>query len=175
LLKEHPSDIFLVVASPNYLLAVKEDLIVGATANPGLAQLLVVSSLTKLEGTELLPFLVPSDTSLQQAVGGLRASLHARVARLIVAQAGFHRFNLAAVRASCNALRVDRRQRSARHSTKLSDEAVRAYIRDALATRSAVAYTTLLRKFRATGRACEMTRFKQLYAEERGEVGPHGN
>jgi hypothetical protein len=171
LMKQHPHDIFLVIGSPNYLAAVEQDLISGATSNHRRVRLLVVSSAGGSRARALRPFVIVSGADLQKTVGGARASLHARVARLIVTEAGSHGFELETVRSVCE--RYRRRggtERAVSQRARQSDEAVRTYIREALSISGEFAYTTLLRRLRAAGLACEMRRFKKLYAQERGEA-----
>jgi hypothetical protein len=173
LLRSDPRGVFLIAASPNYLTAVKVDLIRGIEATAHQARVVIVSSEGGLDTKELAPWLVPSGSELQQAVGGTRGALHARVARRIVREAKSHEFELAKVRALCKGLaRPGSGQMPVR--AKQSDADVQNFIRKALRADPSISYTRLLRMLRDSGLACEMRRFKGLYNDE-GMTVTHGN
>jgi hypothetical protein len=146
--------------------AVEADLLGGIRATSDTARVVIVSSRRGLGTTELAPWLVTSGRELQHAVKGARASLHARVARLVVSEAGAHNFDLAEVQLLCRRLaQPGSGQMPVR--TKQSDADLQGFIRRALRDDPSLSYTALLRRLRASGIACEMRRFKGLYAGER--------
>jgi hypothetical protein len=173
LLKHDPSAVFLIVASPNYLKAVEADLLLGIKATSHTARVVIVSSTRGLSATELAPWLVPSGSELQHAVHGARASLHARVARLIISEAMVHNFDLARVQMLCESRAQPGSGQMPVRAKQTNDE-VQGFIRRALRDDASISYTALLRKLRSSGLACEMRRFRGLYTQER-ESAAHGS
>jgi hypothetical protein len=51
---------------------------------------------------------------------------------------------------------------------RADDDQVRAFIRNAIRKQQDLSHTRLLREFRASGRACEQKRFRDLFALEAG-------
>src|SRR5208283_1517137 len=85
--RRYPRTPLLVVASPDYLCALEEDLsgAVEALSDPG--RLLIISAGTRNFG-ELTDHLLPCDARLQPVLGGTRGSLNIRIARLLLERTG---------------------------------------------------------------------------------------
>jgi hypothetical protein len=164
LAREHPRTPLVVVASSDYLHAIENDLrgALSALLSPDL--LLIVSAGTKSLGN-LTQHLLPCDARLQSLVGGTRASLNIRIARLLIARTGNKQLGME--RATIQMARLLRKQpaivRYQRHPA--SDEQICSFIRFELNRSRIVSHSLLLRKFRDSGRACEQSRFANLYRQ----------
>jgi len=100
---------------------------------------------------------------LVHAVGGALPVLHARVTEKLLEvaggkplQAGQLRTHFARVSARQPEWQLPVREKSA-------DKEVRAFVRRELRSTPRLSYTAALRRYRATGRACEQKRFKVLF------------
>lgn len=163
------ADYFLVIASPDYLAAAEADLLAAAPHLEDPQRLIIVSSNggTGLKG--LAPYTVPSDARLQERVGGVLGSLHAKVASLILENVGRWGFTAEAVGARLLELAEAAEGPKKYDREPMDDDAVRAFVRAALGRTPRPSCTSLLRELRAGGRACEQKRFKNLYNEVRME------
>ena len=171
LAEQAPNARILVVASASYVAAMEDDLVGASLRLKSPARLVIVSGRSIIAAGRLKRNWVTAEAVLLDGLGGGRGSLHARVARKILAEA--NRWPVDAdvlrdrfarlVRKSPDLVRYDRES--------LSDENVRRFIARALARDAASTHTRLLRDLRNGGHACEQKRFRQLYfkvQEERG-------
>jgi hypothetical protein len=174
LIMDDPRATYIVVASSNYLTAIETDLLRGVSAGRGTDQLIVVSSRKALTGSRLQPYCVPSEAPLRGLVGGPLMSLHARVARRIILDAEDHGFSLDRLRDVYGAL-VRKAAETINQPTRTpqTDVEVRRYIRAAIDGGTALSQSSLLRRFRTDGLACEARRFKLLYLKEERGRGMH--
>ena len=151
----------IVALSKVYLQAVHHDLTNAAEAMGKKADLLLVSAGTPPGGLEEVQ--LPCDARFLTSLGGSRTSLNARVADRIIATSGRHEFDSAKVKIllqkdldhSEDILRYDRR--------KQTDPEIQDWIRSRLDNGSSC--SSLLRKLRDGGLACEQRRFARLYGE----------
>lgn len=166
LAQDDPGAWIVVVASPDYVSAISNDLLAARKHLKRAARLLVVSSVTGPELGELTTNIIPSDARLQAAVGGALLSLHARVARKILQEA--HRWDLDAevVKPRYERLLARSSAPPRAHRDKLSDAEVRRFIRTQRAKQIDVTHTRLLRQLREDGSACEQSRFRELFFKE---------
>jgi hypothetical protein len=166
LAQDDPSAWILVVASPDYVSAISNDLLAARKHLKRAARLLVISSVTGSELGELAANIIPSDARLQAAVGGALLSLHARVARKVLQEA--HRWNLDAevVKPRYERLLARSPAPASVDRDKLSDAEVRKFIRTQRAGQRDVTHTRLLRQLREDGKACEQSRFRALFFKE---------
>jgi hypothetical protein len=160
-----PRDYYLVIASPDYLLAVGDDLLNAANQYLSPDRLLIVSSRDGQNDDPLGQFVIPSSARLQSRVGGARASLNARVASLVLKKIPICGFNADALRNEIRAISTRSPKLPAYGRTRIHDSEVRKFIRHRLSESTPVSFSSLLREFRDSGRACEATRFKNLYYE----------
>ena len=159
-----PDSSILVIASPDYVTAMSDDLQRAASVLRHPERLVIVSSVSGFPG-QLDDHLVPSVAALQRKLGGSLGSLHARTARQLVANARppLHAKRLAAKyrrQASESpkpALKPKRKPRS--------DDQVRGFIRHRLAASVTPSCSTLLRAYRHGGSKCEQHRFRRLFDE----------
>lgn len=166
LVQSTPSATVLLAASPAYLRAIAKDLLEAATAAP--ERLILITSSTKDLHPDLAARLVPSDARFQPLVHGSMISLHARVARWLIQTSSDHRFEMPEI-----AAQVDRYLKTATPPPRLQrsqaeDDTVRAFIQKRLRVDKNVTHSGLLREWRSAGRACEQSRFRQLFHQIRG-------
>ncbi|MBW4719407.1 hypothetical protein [Saccharothrix obliqua] len=152
---------FVVVLSPSYLRACADDLLraIGVMESP---DRLSIVSIGGTPPRELREFVLPGDAHLQTVLGGSLGALNVRVAQRLLrmsADSAMDRATLAehvAALASSGGVReIPRRQ-------PMSDDDVRKFIMENLSERST--HTSLLRKLRDSGLACEQKRFARLFA-----------
>jgi hypothetical protein len=163
LARTYPKDALLLVASREYLLAVEDDLRDAARELKSPNLLMVVSAGTRQLGT-LSPNLLPCDARLQNCLGGARVSLNARITRRLIGGCRAHRMEaVSATRYLSELLRLQ--PAIARQSRlRATDVQVIQFIRREMNKSGTEARSNMLRKFRKTGRACEQSRFAELYA-----------
>jgi hypothetical protein len=103
------------------------------------------------------------DASLQQELGGPLLSLQARVLRYLLLTLQEHELDLTECR---RVLATKSRPRPPfRQRERMSDEALRAVIRNQLAVHAGDSANKMLRRLRDAGFACEQGRFARLFRE----------
>jgi hypothetical protein len=169
LVRTFPRSYFLVAVSPPYLTALGADLRKAVEGLPDRDRFAVLSAGAQARDG-LAEHLVPGGAQLQPLVGGARASLNVRLARLALQEWGADEPRLSVLRAHFGRLlrQQPRRPRSPR--TPITDEQVKAYIREALRQDARQRPTPLLARLRTQSRACEQSRFVSLFrqVEEEG-------
>lgn len=163
LARKHPRTPLMVVASSDYLCALERDLggALDALSDPDL--LLIISAGTRSFG-KFTNNLVPCDARLQSVVGGTRASLNIRIARLLLERSGNTRLGFKRVGSQLERLLRRQPPIENRHRRAVTDQQVRRFIRlHAHKNGMVVSHSALLRKFRDNGNACEQSRFANLY------------
>jgi hypothetical protein len=154
----------LIVASAPYLNAIETDVQEAAATLVNRSLLLIISSAYPDTGA-LNRHVLPSDARFQALLGGTRASLNIRVAQLLLQQGRTELLDLH--NASQYLAEVLRRQPAIAINTRkqITDSVVKSFIKNALRDHSVPSATTLLRKLRESGNACEQARFRALYEE----------
>jgi hypothetical protein len=162
--RRYPRTPLLVVASPDYLCALEKDLTnaLDTLGDPDL--LLIVSAGTKSLG-RLTDHLLPCNATLQPVLGGTRGSLNIRIARLLLERAGKTLLNVE--RASVELGKLLRKQPPIvrYHRRAVTDQQVLTFIRLQLNRNGVVSRSVLLQRFRDSGKACEQSRFANLYRQ----------
>lgn len=162
------NDAFLIVASNNYLKAIGEDLSKAAQNLPDRHQLSILSAGCKsLVG--LSDCILPCDARLQHLVGGARRSLNTRVADFLVSSAKSVP-NFPNLRKRLTNLMSDLPDIPTFDRQPVTDEVVKEFILRELVSDPSLAHTPLLRRFRDAGRACEQSRFRNLYQKTKAEI-----
>src|SRR5580698_6386019 len=165
LARQYPRTPLVVVASSDYLYALEKDLSGALDALSDSDLLLIVSAGTKSFG-KFSDNLVPCDARLQPLVGGTRASLNIRIAKLLIERSCKMRFG--AKRVSVELSRLLRRQPPIENYQRraATDQQVRTFIRtQAYKGGMVISRSALLRQFRDSGKACEQSRFANLYRQ----------
>jgi len=163
----------IVVASEPYVRAMAPDLVEAIAALESEDLLSVLSGGADAKRSpQLAAYLLSADARFEAVVGGIRAALNARIARLV-----FQHLNdgdtptrphlEATLRQLCSELpplrRFDRR--------RLSDNEVREFIEEERRADPVISKTRLLRKLRAGGSACEQDRFSEIFSQALKEAG----
>lgn len=157
----------VVVASESYVRAMMHDLVkaVAALASQDLLSVLSGGADAK-HAPQLAAHLLSADARFEAIVGGTRAALNARIARLV-----FQHLNEGdtPTRPDLEAtlLQLSCELPPLRHfgRNKLSDDEVRTFIKEERRANPAVSKTRLLRKLRAGGSACEQARFSEIFSQ----------
>ena len=157
------SSSMLVIASPDYVMAMSEDLLGAAAALRYPERLVIVSSATGFPA-ELKTHLVPSVAALQPRLGGALGSLHARTAKDLLTGTRPH-LDVGRLAAKYKRLAAEAAAPSRPRRLPRTDKEVRAFIRRAMVSHGQPACSTLLRSYRNGGSMCEQQRFRQLYDE----------
>lgn len=161
---EFPDCPLLIAASANYLHAVKDDLTAASLILNSPDLLAVVSGGTDDLG-HLTSNLVPCDARLQPLVGGILRSLNVRALRYYLRHCGAERPGCRTMTLAFQTL-LDHAPKQVRHErSPVSDEELRRFVAAAMRSRQSTSHTRLLRELRASGRACEQTRFRSVYRE----------
>lgn len=171
LVGQDPSCSVLVIASGHYVDAAEKDLAKAADRLVERERLIIVTTPGRMARGPLGPNVIAAPAQWQPILGGARTSLHARLAAKILDEAA-HGLSAETVRARLErvlerspAVAQDRRQ-------KMTDDDVRAFIRQGVARDPRAGHSKLLRALRDIGRACEQSRFRRLFFEVTER--PHG-
>lgn len=154
----------LIAASCNYLRAVQDDLSVAASRLKSPDLLALVSGGTDDLGT-LTGNLVPCDARLQPLVGGILRSLNVRALRYYLSNCGREQPGLRKMTAAFQEMLEHAPIRLRTQRAPVSDDELRRFVNAAITTREQISQTRLLRELRASGRACEQTRFRTVFRE----------
>src|SRR5262249_10162047 len=111
---------------------------------------------------------VPSLASLQADLGGARTSLHARLARRILTEAGARGFAATAIRERFQDLARQAPPPPRYDRPAVGDEEVRRFVLEQLRKAPEATHTRLLRDYRESGHACEQGRFRRIFLETQG-------
>ena len=165
---ESPGDPLVVAASSDYLAAMEQD-ILRARSRLDSPDLLLVISPRMSRRSPLAANLVPADARFQQVVGGALASLNVRVARFLLEHSAGDELRYSkVVRELPRLLPADPPPSKVRRRPS-PDEEVAAFIGQKRRESSECSRTRLLTLFRASGHACEQSRFADIYNEVEGQ------
>lgn len=159
--------IVMVVASPAYVGALEKDL-EGVLRSRKRVRLMLLTSSPGPEADALRPFWIPTTAPLRMALGGALTSLHARVARRLLEKIAPADLDAETARQHVSRLASRAPELPTIQRSRSDDDEVRKFIRQALRSSDSNSHTRLLREYRASGRACEQTRFRELFLAERG-------
>jgi hypothetical protein len=162
--RKYPRVPLLVVASPDYLHAIGPDL-TGAVAALSRPELLLIVSAGMRAFGKLTDHLLPCDARLQSCLGGTRGTLNIRIARRLLQYMGRGHISLDRQRAQLRRLLSKQPPIQQYHRRKVTDEQVRRFILLELHRNGSASRSLLLKRFRSSGRACEQSRFADLYTE----------
>jgi hypothetical protein len=154
----------LVVASPDYLQAIEQDL-TGAAAVLSRTDLLMIVSAGMRTFGKLTNHLLPCDARFQSCLRGTRGTLNIRIARRLIEYMGSGHIGLDRQKAQLRRLLSKQPPIQQYHRRTVTDEQIRKFIRLELNKNGSASRSFLLKKFRNSGRACEQSRFADLYTE----------
>lgn len=158
---------FLVVVSTPYLRALGEDLVTAAGTCGDSGRMIVVTSHPGPAAPSLRDAWVPAAAPLRLALGGSLTSLHARVARHLLAGLSPTTFGPRVARETVKRLLARTPDLPQFDRARLDDGKVCDWIRAELKRDQSVSHTQLLRRFRDAGNACEQARFRGLFTIEK--------
>lgn len=163
LVKDSPQAYIIVVGSPDYVSAMASDLTSAIKNARRPDRIIIVSRLGEFTSGALVDHLIPSDARLQPGLGGARTSLHVRVVRKILEE-------MPKLELSARVLRAHYQRVLARSSEvptfdrmRLSDQQVVNLIQTELRRTPGMSCTRALRALRDRGKACEQSRFRDLF------------
>lgn len=170
--RTYPDDFMLVALSTAYLAAVAPDLRDAALALTS-ERLAILSAGGRVPDT-IAPFLLPARGELVGQVGGTMNALNARLARRLIQELGPEPFTYSRCQATVEgwSRQLAHHLRPARR--RLSDREVSEFIRRQLELAGPASPAALLRRLRASGRACSQARFAALFLLTRGGPSAHG-
>ena len=162
LVADDPTARTILVLSPPYLRACRDDILEAAEALADRKSLSIISAGTKGD-LELGEFLLPVDARLQHLLGGTRQALNIRVAEHLLAggTTTHNRMYASLTRLLAEQPAIPRYERRV-----VTDAQVSAFIRRRARADGNTTHTRLLREFRDSGYACEQARFASLFMEE---------
>lgn len=153
----------LVVASPPYVEAMTEDLVEACRLLCGPEHLVIISNEAKLTRNPMFGHVVPVDSRARSIVGANHNSLNARVALALMHRLGAASFDVPTLRKLYEDMIGDTAAPVRRKGAPMTADEILAFIGMELTAAPGIGYTTLLRKLRKSGRACEQERFRDLY------------
>lgn len=162
LARKHPNDPLLVVASRDYLLAVEDDLKNAAKELRSPSLLMLISAGTRQLGT-LSAHLLPCDARLQRCLGGTRVSLNARIARHLIGNSTASKIDVSSAKGYLATLLRAQPHIVGHPRIRSTNAEVKRFIKQEVTAGRVTSPTKMLGRFRATGRACEQSRFGHLY------------
>ena len=168
---EYPDCPMLIAASANYLGAIQDDVRAALERldSPGLLSIISAGS-SPIDG--LAENQLPVDARLQPVVGGVLRSINVRLLRHLIQDQATGSMKNSALAKVCVRLLANAPQRTRVEREPISDSELRSFVTAAIRERSVVSQTRLLRELRDQGRACEQTRFRNLFREV--QEGVHG-
>lgn len=159
---ENPKSVLMVAISSSYFSVIKDDLISARAALDSPDQLLVISAGTrpvKALGVSLLPI----DARFENLVGGARATLNARMLRHIVEENRNGRIRAPQISKYLSAVATTLDSPRSFERRPLGDKQIATFIRKQSRSVSQSSASSLLRKLRDQGLACEQKRFHRIY------------
>lgn len=159
-----PRGQIVVVASPDYIRAMEDDLLSAREALADPAALIVVSN-TQLSSGHLAKSLIPVDARAQQKLDGTKIAINARAALHLFSTGRTKNLRADKLRRSYEALVKGVPKPKQNEGTKLTDAAVREFIHETLSKHPGMSANPMLRKLREAGFACEQSRFRELHVE----------
>jgi hypothetical protein len=160
----YPASPLLIVASPFYVRAMAPDILASVDALRSGDQLSIISA--GLRGTsELASHLAPADSRHQHIVGGQMHSLNARLAEYAIAKWTSWEGSLTRLSRMFQLDRKSLPERVHHSRAQQSTAQLAKWIRAQRRIDPSTGHSTLLRRLRASGMACEQKRFKSLFLE----------
>lgn len=166
-----PARPLLIALSAEYVSALENDLLAAREELTDPDLLVIVSAGGRKDGPLAASFL-PCDARLENVLGGVRASLNARIVRRILETVPPENVRISHLRVAFGNLL--RRQPPPRliERERLDDGKVVEFIERALVESVRPSHTALLRALRESGLACEQKRFRKLFHETKNSFFP---
>jgi hypothetical protein len=159
----------LFVLPPDYFRALREDL-AGALACTDSPENFIILSSEQIPPKVLERNIIRTDARLQTYLGGARASLGIRIARILLDKLRPNSINLESSRKLVLTLLQKHGVSGSFDRHRLTDAEVVKFIEAELLTGPTTSYSSSLRKLRDSGRACEMRRFRDLFKKTKQKL-----
>lgn len=171
-----PNAPLIIVGSPDYIRAMRLDLLAARAALKTPELLTVISNQDLRSDEALAPHLIPVDERCRTLLGGTMQGLNARVARSLLEWGRSGPLTAPRLRERYDSMVSDAEKPPKFNRDRMDDKDVLSFLRDALTKDPRAGWTLLLRTLRGNGRACEQGRFRELHRQVREELaaGPHG-
>jgi hypothetical protein len=168
LLTAYPDDFLLVALPDTYLAAVADD-VTEAVREIDRPERFAVLSVGGAAVPGLEEYHLPAEARLSRIAGGSLAALNARLCHLLVTRLGDRPLTRSRCRQQLAGWLAETREVSVPSRTPLTDGELRAVIRRFLSSDPDASPTSLLRRLRESGRACEQSRFLTLCRQMKGD------
>jgi hypothetical protein len=157
-----PKKPILATLSGDYFEALYADLV---TARDALfdPQLLIILGAGIKNPKELRDHLLPMDARAEHTLGGARGSLNARMALHLLENFQPRDFRVSNLRPYLENFLSEQPSIRSFDRSRMTDEEVISFIRSESEGVSSISFSTLLRKLRNQGKACEYKRFRALF------------
>ena len=166
---EHSDSAFVVCAGRKYVDAAADDL-VGAGDQIAEPERLMVFGSGECPDPRLEDSWIEVPAKIRRSVGGSMTSLSVRAARHVLQTVDKIDLNTRSAKAALAALAQPLEELPRLKRTKLTDDEVLEWITEELSKAPESAKTTVLRRLRDAGFACEQRRFGELFEEAEGIV-----
>jgi hypothetical protein len=155
----------LVIASPNYVVAMEDDLLAARETLRHPGRLVVVSGNSPEFPTRLIRNRVTVSARLQAVLGGALSTLGARLALDMLRKSWITTLTVDQLRRRYQSLHDNQKSVPKRIVRPMSDEEVRKFLSSHLTRNPKARHTPMLRSLRNAGRSCEAKRFRRLFLE----------
>jgi hypothetical protein len=162
LARAYPTAPLLVGVSPDYLWAMRVDLVAASKALVDPDLLVIISAGAKNAG-DLTPFLLPCDARLEHRLGGSRSSLNARIVAYILTKFKSGELRLSTLRRHFKNILSRSPKARTYDRKKMTDKEVEIFVRKTLCKVPGSSFSAVLRRLRDSGMACEYKRFRQMF------------
>jgi len=169
-----PRSALIVVGAPDYIRAMRQDLLAARAALDTPDRLIVVSNRDLKSDDELSRHLIPVDERCRTLLGGTMQGLNARVALSLLEWGHDGPLTFPRLRKRYDEMVSDAEKPQKPNRDKMDDKDVLAFLRAELTRDPRAGWTPLLKALRGGGRACEQSRFKELHKQVRDELGQQG-
>ena len=169
-------DVVLVVLSEQYLSAIRQDVELAAKIlDNHLLLLSVGTQANRLRASHggaasIADRLLPADARLKALVGGAMQSVNARLARRAIAVSETWAHDPEQLHVLFTEWGAQLPPTEPIDRVRSDDTAIREYVTVALQNTPKLTHTALLRALRASGRACEQFRFREIFRQVRDEL-----
>lgn len=169
-----PSGQIVVVASPDYIRAMEDDLLAARAALSDPRALTIFSNV-QLQSGPLAENLVPIESRAQQKLDGTKIAINARTALHLFETGRTKDLRSDKLRRAYERLVKGVPRPKQNEGARLKDPEVREYIREMLTKHPGMSANPMLRRLRDAGFACEQGRFRELHIEVARGVKPQAS